>query len=129
MLGGASHTVGLSAGDLPHKALRAAGAVGRIAAILLALAGPVHAHDIYTDWKTREGYSCCEGMGNHGDCRPTRAYVDDSGHWVAILEDGSRVTVPPDAILPFPSPDGRSHICMSPGATQPRCFTPGEIRG
>jgi hypothetical protein len=83
----------------------------------------VLAHDPYTGWTDGRGFSCCD----NGDCRPTRAYVDDDGRWRA-LGDGRWLIVPPDAVLRIPSPDGRSHICMTPGAIEPRCFVPGEIR-
>lgn len=85
--------------------------------------GHAELHPTYKDWKTGTGYGCCDDR----DCRPTRAYVDEQGRWRAMA-DGSWVIVPPDAVLKMPSPDGRSHICMTPGAMEPRCFVPGEPR-
>ncbi len=82
------------------------------------------AHDPYSGWLDRKGFSCCDMT----DCRPTRAEVDERGQWRAMV-DGRWVTVPADAVLAIPSPDGRSHICMTPEALEPRCFVPGEIRG
>jgi hypothetical protein len=80
-------------------------------------------HPVYKGWTTPQGGSCC----NDSDCRPTRAFVDELGRWRAF--DGRKwVVVPPDALLRIPSPDGRSHLCMSQGAELPRCFVPGEPR-
>ena len=84
--------------------------------------GHAQGHDIYKHWKDRAGYSCCDSS----DCRPTRAFVDDDGRWRAWNGD-AWVTVPSDAVLPIPSPDMRSHLCMVPGAVEPRCFVPGPM--
>src|SRR5262245_24883267 len=72
-------------------------------------------HDWYRDLKQpATGHSCCNGTTNsvNGDCRPTRAYVDDDGMWYALL-DGRWVSVPPRVVLKQLAPDGRSHICAS----------------
>lgn len=85
--------------------------------------GHTEQHADYLQWKDRRGYGCCDNR----DCRPTRAYVDEAGRWRA-LADGVWLVVPPDAVLAIPSPDGRSHVCHTPGALEPRCFVPGEPR-
>lgn len=77
----------------------------------------------YGDWKSSNGVSCC----NDSDCQPTRASMDENGNWVALFQ-GRKVIVPKEKVLSIPSPDGRSHICMSPEAVYPYCFVPGEIR-
>jgi hypothetical protein len=77
----------------------------------------------YEKWIDKRGFGCCDNR----DCRPTRAYVGEDGQWRAIA-DGIWHVVPPDTVLHIPSPDGRSHICMTPGAQEPRCFVPGEPR-
>jgi hypothetical protein len=59
-------------------------------------------------------YSCCNGDAHGGDCRPTRAYVDDGGQWHAQM-DGRWVTVPSRAVIDRLAPDGNSHICASKG--------------
>ena len=85
--------------------------------------GHAEHHADYQHWQDRRGFGCCDDR----DCRPTRAYIGDDGRWRA-LADGQWLVVPPDAVLPIPSPDGRSHICHTPGALEPRCFVPGEPR-
>lgn len=85
--------------------------------------GHAQHHADYREWKDRHGFGCCDDR----DCRPTRAYVDEAGRWRALV-DGGWMIVPPDAVLRIPSPDGRSHICHTPGALEPRCFVPGEPR-
>lgn len=94
-----------------------------LAGWLMTVPWPALAHDPYTGWKDRRGYGCCDNT----DCRPTRAYVDEAGRWRAMV-DGEWMVVPPDAVLQIPSPDGRSHVCHTPGALEPRCFVPGEPR-
>lgn len=85
--------------------------------------GHAELHSTYEQWKDQRGYSCCDD----GDCRPTRADKGDDGRWRAWI-DGRWIPVPADAVLDRRSPDGRSHVCMSPGAQEPRCFVPGEPR-
>ena len=77
--------------------------------------GHAENHDWYRDLKQPgTGYSCCNGVANspHGDCRPTRAYLNDDGMWYAMI-DGRWVPVPPRVVLKRMAPDGRSHICAS----------------
>ncbi len=72
-------------------------------------------HDWYEKLKQPgTGYSCCNGTinGVEGDCRPTRAYLNDDGQWYAQV-DGRWVLVPPRVVLQQLAPDGRSHICAS----------------
>jgi len=75
--------------------------------------GPGHPeiYDWYRDLKQPgSAHPCCNGdrPGFVGDCRPTRAYIDDDGRWHATL-DGQWVPVPPRVILDQKSPDGVSH--------------------
>ena len=77
--------------------------------------GHAENHDWYKDLKQPQtGYSCCNGRSNStdGDCRPTRAYLNDDGMWYALL-DGRWVPVPPRVVLKQLAPDGSSHICAS----------------
>lgn len=77
--------------------------------------GHAENHDWYKDLKQPQtGYSCCNGRTStsDGDCRPTRAYLNDDGMWYALL-DGRWVPVPPRVVLKQLAPDGSSHICAS----------------
>ena len=77
--------------------------------------GHAEHHDWYQQLKQPgTGFSCCNGTTNgvEGDCRPTRAYLNDDGSWYAFL-DGRWVPVPPRVVLKQLAPDGRSHICAS----------------
>lgn len=47
------------------------------------------------------------------------------GRW-EVWHQGKWLAVPAKAMLPFPSPDGRSHACIL-GFTV-LCFVPGEVR-
>jgi hypothetical protein len=48
--------------------------------------------------------------GIEGDCRPTRAYLQQDGTWKALI-DGHWMPVPPRVVLQRLAPDGNSHIC------------------
>jgi hypothetical protein len=77
--------------------------------------GHAENHDWYRDLRQPDtGVSCCNGHSatSEGDCRPTRAYLNDDGLWYALL-DGQWVPVPPRVVLRQLAPDGRSHICAS----------------
>ena len=77
--------------------------------------GHAENHDWYKELKQPgTGYSCCNGTVNgvEGDCRPTRAYIQDDGTWRALV-DGQWVVVPPRVVLKQLAPDGNSHICAS----------------
>jgi hypothetical protein len=77
--------------------------------------GHAENHDWYRELKQPgTGYSCCNGRSatSEGDCRPTRAYLNDDGMWYALL-NGRWVPVPPRVVLQQLAPDGRSHICAS----------------
>ena len=77
--------------------------------------GHAENHDWYQELKQPgTGFSCCNGTANgvEGDCRPTRAYLNDDGNWYALL-DGNWVPVPPRVVLKQLAPDGSSHICAS----------------
>lgn len=64
-------------------------------------------HDIYGEWQTKSGVSCCHDK----DCAPATPYTDDEGR-LFVRQNGKVYFVPQDAILPIPSPDGRSHACI-----------------
>jgi hypothetical protein len=75
--------------------------------------GHAENHDWYKDLKQPgTGYSCCNGTANgiDGDCRPTRAYLQDDGTWKAMV-NGHWMPVPPRVVLQRLAPDGNSHIC------------------
>src|SRR5436190_18728838 len=75
--------------------------------------GHAENHDWYQKLKQPgTGYSCCNGTVNgvEGDCRPTRAYLQDDGTWKAMI-DGHWLQVPPRVVLQKLAPDGNSHIC------------------
>ena len=77
--------------------------------------GHAENHDWYKELKQPgTGLACCNGTTNNaeGDCRPTRAYLNDDGLWYALL-DGRWVPVPPRVVLKQLAPDGSSHICAS----------------
>ena len=64
-----------------------------------------------------------------GDCRPVRAWLDDSGVWHAI-DDGEEIIIPDSSIIRDdqpPAPDGNSHLCKSISGTI-YCFTPGQAK-
>lgn len=92
--------------------------------------GHAENHDWYQGLKQPgTGASCCNGGagGVEGDCRPTRAYVDDDGVWRALI-DGRWTVVPPRAVLQSLAPDGNSHICASRSGTI-YCFIGGSPKG
>lgn len=90
-------------------------------AVAIQCAAPALSHDPYSEWRTRNGSSCC----NDKDCAPATAWTDLEGRWW-VRQQGRTLFVPPSAILPLKSPDGRSHACVTGGEVI--CFVPGEIR-
>ena len=87
-------------------------------ALPMALIAPTHGqpqghhgvgHDALHHWyrtlKDRNGRACC----NERDCRPTQSRV--RGGNIEVMVDGIWAVVPPEKILPVPSPDARSHVC------------------
>ena len=99
--------------------------------VIASMPRPAHGHDIYKDWQTGSGASCCSERVEHpnghvtGDCRPVRAVQDMNGNWIAY-EGGKEYPIPQHALVPIKSPDGRSHICEMHGHVF--CFVPGEVR-
>ena|SRR5258708_6020435 len=86
--------------------------------------GHAEGHDIYKNWSppNNPNTSCC----NDSDCRPTRAYVDEEGHWRA-WNGALWLIVPQERVLaPNFAGDGRSHLCEKEQFIY--CFTPGDIR-
>jgi hypothetical protein len=87
--------------------------------------GHAQMHDKYKLWRPPQNpnTSCCD----NSDCRPTRAFVDDDGHWRA-WNGVTWLVVPQDRVLPPNyAGDGRSHLCEKEQFIY--CFAPGEIRG
>jgi len=93
----------------------------RLALILCLLAAPAAAHDPYADWKTKGGVSCCHGR----DCAPATMFTDAEDRLFA-RQNGQTYFVPKEAILPIPSPDGRSHACIISGTVI--CAVVGQPR-
>lgn len=97
------------------------------------LAQRAMAHDQYRDWKRPDAphASCCNQKVEHsdgrvtGDCQPVTASPIGNGAWKVTVE-GREVIVTPDKVLPFPSPDGRSHWCGIGVFTY--CFVPADVR-
>ena len=84
-------------------------------------------HDWYRELKQPgTNMSCCNGTMNgiEGDCRPTRAFIDDNGTWRALM-DGRWIVVPPRVVLQSLAPDGGSHICANRSGTI-YCFMGGS---
>jgi hypothetical protein len=89
--------------------------------------GHAENHDWYRELKQPgTNMSCCNGAMNgvEGDCRPTRAYIDDNGTWRALM-DGKWIVVPPRVVLHSLAPDGGSHICANRSGTI-YCFMGGS---
>lgn len=87
--------------------------------------GHAEMHDMYKLWTPplNPNTSCCD----NSDCRPTRAFVDNEGHWRA-WNGVMWLQVPQDRVLPpNHAGDGRSHLCEKEQFIY--CFAPGEIRG
>lgn len=103
-----------------------AGIVGFVALGVLGhwLISNAWAHDPYSSWKDNRGYSCCNGDGEHGDCRPTTICEAAHGQ-LGVVMYGHCVPVPPEVVLHIPSPDNRTHACMREGALQPMCVVIG----
>lgn len=86
--------------------------------------GHAEMHDVYKNWHPPKNpyVSCC----NNADCRPTRAFLADDGHWRA-WNGSTWLVIPSERVLPTDyAGDGRSHLCEQEGYVY--CFTPGQIR-
>lgn len=99
--------------------LLAALAFVAVAQVFLPL--KARAHDIYHDWKTNNGVSCCHDK----DCAPATMFTDADDRLYA-RQNGQTYFVPKEAILPIPSPDGRSHACIISGTVI--CAVVGQPR-
>ncbi|MBL8584941.1 MAG: hypothetical protein JNL61_22260, partial [Rhizobiaceae bacterium] len=68
------------------------------AALLYTLAAfcvqPALAHDPYSDWKTKNGVSCCHDR----DCAPATMWRDNEGRLIA-RQNGQTYTVPEHSVL------------------------------
>jgi hypothetical protein len=87
-------------------------------------------HDAFHSWyqglRSPEGDSCC----NEKDCHPVDSrYVEGApAEWMLEIRIGGRwVRVPPQRILPQPSPDGGVHACYSDPAPFMTETTPGLV--
>ena len=96
-----------------------------IAALMLLSAGAVaqtphhQYHDVYENWLTRGGSSCC----SNNDCGGAEGWrFGARGYEVRI--GGEWHPVPPEAVRPYSSPDGNAHVCIWRGEI--RCFVPGS---
>jgi hypothetical protein len=76
-------------------------------------------HDWYLHLKQpHTGHSCCTRMSNDGksgDCRPVRAWLDDDGTWIAVV-DGRQMRVPEHVIIRTPGANHEpiyAHACVS----------------
>jgi len=70
--------------------------------------GHAENHDWYQNLTQADtGFPCCNGSTSsvEGDCRPTRAFLDEDGLWYALL-DGQWVPIPPRVVLKQLAPDG-----------------------
>lgn len=114
----------------PWLVVSGGGRLGRTSRVILVGFGlalfalaDAQSHDLYQDW--RQPYtnaSCCNGH----DCHPTTATLDENGNWVA-RHLGRDVKIPWARVMKGPSPDGRSHLCISDSGVV-HCFMPSEIR-
>jgi hypothetical protein len=101
-----------------------------ILALLIAPAiAQVHHHDgetaevdkFYSEWMRPDNpnLSCCNKL----DCYATEVKVKGGTWFARQRESGNWVTVPPGKIEQIKdSPDGRSHVCMSPNTEAPIVF-------
>jgi hypothetical protein len=80
-----------------------------VALTIVLTAGPVTAHDWYSDLADRNGRSCCNDVDCH---RVGHRYSPENGHEVEIRDQW--ITVDPRIILPQSSPDGLAHACYTP---------------
>ncbi|MFO1158740.1 MAG: hypothetical protein U1E60_07870 [Reyranellaceae bacterium] len=81
-------------------------------------------HDWYKHLRTPQGYSCCKGDANGGDCRPVQARPRGDGQWEAYF-GGAWQEVPRERILPDDLNHSplHAHICEQDGYV--RCFLRG----
>lgn len=92
---------------------------GELIAIILAIVAvfalakcgnEAKAHDKYHDWLGKDGVRCCTDLER--ECRPVRSFLHEDGLF-RVWVDGRWREVPSHAVLDRPSPDGRSHACIS----------------
>jgi hypothetical protein len=77
-----------------------------VAIVALLSAAPANAHDWYTDLKSPQGESCCNGR----DCAPVPICVGSNGH-EGLQLDTLCFPIPWPKVLDVPSPDGDAHVC------------------
>ena len=82
------------------------------------------AHDWYTGLTSSAGVACC----GSAECRPAAArYNERTGLWETEVIAETWLPVPPGALAPIPSPDGKYHVCEYAGTI--RCFfQPGQVK-
>lgn len=81
----------------------------RLGLLLLLVSTPAAAHDMYSEWKTPAGGSCCSGQ----DCAPS-AWCTLDGGGEGLTLNGACIPVPYDKVIGADSPDGKPHICAGP---------------
>ena len=89
--------------------------------------GHAQNHDWYQHLKIPgSDASCCSNK----DCRPVRAYRDDNGNWLALLQ-GQWVPIPPRVILPrgMNREPFQKHLCGSVDGSFIYCFLEDEAGG
>jgi len=77
-----------------------------LALAALLWAAPALAHEWYTDLRSADGASCCNGQ----DCEATPLCVGPKGHEGLLLRTIC-FPIPWDRVLDVPSPDGDAHVC------------------
>jgi hypothetical protein len=73
----------------------------------LALTPPAEAHDWYTELASPSGEACC----TRRDCEAADHRYDTVSGRLEVRVAGMWVPVDRGALLPVPSPDGRTHVC------------------
>ena len=76
--------------------------------------GHAQFHDIYQNWKTSQGGSCCNSKAKyeHGDCAPIdNKMVHVTLEGVRVFIEDEWVDVPRDKIRPYVAPDYSHHLC------------------
>ncbi|HYC64625.1 MAG TPA: hypothetical protein VEC14_07845 [Reyranellaceae bacterium] len=97
-----------------------------------------HGHSERHDWyfhlkQPGTNASCCTRLtedGKSGDCRPVRAWLDDDGTWIAVV-DGQQKRVPEHVIIRTPGANKEpiyAHACVGYGGLW-WCFLPAGPGG
>ncbi|MCS6878648.1 MAG: hypothetical protein N2038_11745 [Geminicoccaceae bacterium] len=84
---------------------------GSLCAALLIASHPAAGHDWYQGLRNPVGELCC-GVR---DCAPVAECALEGR--AGVVHRGACVPIPPDRLVPIPSPDGRAHLCTRPHPT------------